>query len=112
MSFRWTEQQLVAGIKTVTRRLGWWKVRPGDQLLAIRQWQELPKGSHQHILGSILIRGARPERVKDITPDDVVREGFPDMTTDQFIAFFCRGHRISPLHVINRIHLAFHRKVG
>lgn len=44
MSFALTEQQLMDGTKTVTRRVGWANLKPGDRLTAVRKAMGLKKG--------------------------------------------------------------------
>lgn len=46
----------------------------------------------------------RREPLNAITTDDVTAEGFPQMTSAEFIAYFCATHRdCSPATVIARI---------
>ena len=44
MSFALTEAQLLDGTKTVTRRLGWTMLKPGDHFRAVRKAMGLRKG--------------------------------------------------------------------
>lgn len=104
ISFSMTESQFLDGSKTVTRRTGWLKVKAGDRLRGVRKGMGLKKGEKQHVLGDLDVVSARRERLDAITPEDVVREGFPDMTCGEFVAFFCKGHAgCRPFSPVTRI---------
>lgn len=89
MSFALTTEQVRRRSKTVTRRMGWTRLKPGTVLQPIVKGQGIPKGSHVETIGGP-IRVVRVDRVVlgDITPQDVHREGFPSWTTSQFIRMF------------------------
>jgi hypothetical protein len=104
ISFALTEPQFLDGTKDVTRRLGWLKLKPGDRLRAVRKAMGLKKGEKAHVLGEIEVVSVRREALSWITGEDVVREGFPDMTPIEFVAFFCASHRgCTPATIITRI---------
>lgn len=107
MSFALTEAQLLDGSKTVTRRLGWRHVQVGEHLLAVRKVMGLAFGEKHSVLCEIVVRDVRRERLSSITPEDVVLEGFPNMTTAEFIAMF-RKHMTCPTSdaVVTRIEFA------
>jgi hypothetical protein len=98
-----TTPQVRARSKTVTRRMGWLGARPGQRLTGVEKAMGLKKGQRQVVLCEIEIVSVRRERVDAITADDVAREGFPDWTAAQFVAFFCDGHRCKPSDVCTRI---------
>lgn len=89
ISFALTTPQFRARTKTVTRRLGWEFLRPGDRLMACVKCQGLKPGEVLERLGEIVVTDVRRERLDAITPEDVVKEGFPEMTRGEFIAMFC-----------------------
>lgn len=93
MSFALTEPQLLDGSKTVTRRMGWKHLKPGDEVIAVRKAMGLKKGERAVRLARLRIVATRREPLWLITCDDVVREGFPDMTPVEFMDFFCRSHK-------------------
>lgn len=103
MSFALTERQLLDGSKSVTRRLGWRKVKAGDEAVAVRKCMGIPKGQRQHVLGRIRVTSARQERLDEITLEDVEREGFPEMSVTGFIEFFCRHMKCRPSTFVTRI---------
>jgi len=90
------------------RRLGWLKLRAGDELVAVRKAMGLKPGEKVHRLANLSVIAVRREPLGAIYDEDVVREGFPHMTTDEFIEFFCRSHKgCTPDTIITRI--AFER---
>ena len=103
MSFRLTEQQFLDGTKTVTRRLGWKFLKPGDRVRAVRQARGLPKGAHVHVLGIIEIVSVRREPLWHISYMDPYREGFPEMKPDDFMLMFCRAFHCTQHTEITRI---------
>lgn len=103
MSFFMTTQQFISGTKDVTRRFGWWNLKPGDRINAVEKAMGLKKGERTRALGVIEIVSTRKEPLKDITQDDCRREGFPDFSPEQFVDFLAKHYGVSPDAVINRI---------
>lgn len=103
MSFALTEQQLLDGSKTVTRRIGWAGLKAGDELLAVRKCMGLKRGESQHVLAHIRVVSVRRERLYDITRSDVAREGFPGMTAAGFVNMFTKAMRCKPSAFVTRI---------
>lgn len=89
MSFALTTAQLLDGTKTVTRRVGWAGLRPGDRLLAVRKAMGLRKGESPEVLAEVEVVTVRRERLDAIAPSDCIAEGFPDKTPEEFVAMFC-----------------------
>ncbi|NIP90235.1 MAG: ASCH domain-containing protein, partial [Gammaproteobacteria bacterium] len=89
MSFSLTERQLLDGSKSVTRRLGWRNLKPGDHVLAVRKAMGLRKGEKQHVLCEIEVLDVRREPLDAMKDEDCAREGFPHMRAPQFVAMFC-----------------------
>lgn len=111
MSFSLTTEQYCNRTKTVTRRLGWWNTKPGEIQNGVEKAMGLKRGEKMRVLGQHRVVSARSEMLMDITQEDVIREGFPDMTPEQFVAFFCATHggSCNPHTIVNRIefeHLA------
>lgn len=103
MSFSMTTEQYRNCTKTVTRRLGWWNLRAGEICNGVEKAQGLKKGEKIVVMGQHKILSTRIELLCDITPDDVVREGFPDMTPEFFIQFFMKSHKCGRFDPVNRI---------
>lgn len=120
MSFALTEKQFLDGSKTVTRRVGWWKLQPGDVVTAVRKGMGLKKGERVHVLGQFRVVSVRAERLGSIggsmigAYDEVCREGLINQyltdakATDGcrawFVRFFCDTHNgCTPDTLVNRI---------
>jgi len=98
-----TQQQVRDGTKTQTRRLGWLDLREGDVLNAVEKAMGLRRGEHQKSLGLIRVRRVRRERLDTITLADVRAEGFPFMTTAEFVEFFCKANKCKPAQMVTVI---------
>jgi len=89
MSFALTTEQVRAQQKTVTRRLGWTFAKPGDIVQPVVKAQGLKKGERvEKIGGPIRILSVDRVVLGDISPQDVYREGFPQMTPREFVQMF------------------------
>jgi hypothetical protein len=107
MSFALTTPQFIARTKTVTRRLGWESLMPGDVVMGVEKGQGLKKGEKVRRLGAIRIKDVRGEQLDAITQDDVIKEGFPEMTPNEFVDMFCRANRVWPRIVVTRIEFEY-----
>lgn len=109
MSFSMTKEQYRNRTKTVTRRLGWWNLKPGEICNGVEKAQGLKKGEKMVVMGQHRIVSARPEMLCTIDQAEVIREGFPDMTPKEFIAFFLEGHKCvnGSMEMVNRIEFEY-----
>ena len=109
ISFALTTNQIRAGTKTVTRRMGWLKLAPGTLLQPVKKGMGLKPGEKiERLRGPIRVIGVRREPLSDITPDDCAREGFPDYSPASFIDMFCRSHTdCEPGSVVTRIEFEY-----
>lgn len=109
MSFMLTTSQIENRTKTVTRRLGWYFLKPGDLVMACQQCQGLRKGEKVRKITAIRILNTRWEPLNAITQEDLVREGFPDWlwTPPQFIEMFCKHNHCEPDTLVNRIEFEY-----
>lgn len=107
MSFFLTTDQIRNRTKTVTRRLGWKNLRPGQTFWACRRCQGLRKGEKIERLALLKCVSNEAVRLDTIDADDVAREGFPDMTPEQFVAMFCRHMKVEPTAMVQRIEFEF-----
>lgn len=103
MSFAMTTEQVKAQTKTVTRRFGWWFLIPGDVVWAVEKAMGLQKGEQIKRLCLIEIVSVRAEQLGAITADDCIKEGFPEMTPDQFIRMLSSHYGCRPDTTFNRI---------
>jgi hypothetical protein len=103
MSFALTTPQIRAGTKDITRRNGWKDLKPGQHVRAVVKAMGLKKGEKIQPIRVIECLDNRRERISAITAEDVIREGFPDWTPEQFIQFFCKHNHCRRHKKINRI---------
>ncbi len=88
ISFALTCDQVLAQTKTQTRRLGWRFAKVGDRLRGVRKVQG--RGPNEPIVDVAIVEitAIRRERLDAITPEDLVREGFPELTPAGFCQLF------------------------
>jgi hypothetical protein len=55
----------------------------------------------------VRVVSARREPLNAITQGDVIAEGFPNMTPDEFIAFFCQFNGCMPDATVTRIEFSY-----
>lgn len=104
MSFALTTEQVKNQSKFVTRRFGWWFLKPGDIVQPVEKAMGLKKGEQIVKVGCpIEIVTAYGEPLNDISQSDVILEGFPDWTPEQFVNFLVKKYGCQPYNVINRI---------
>lgn len=104
MSVALTTPQVRDRTKTVTRRLGWHMLREGDQLILCPKVRGRKAGEPLERITTVTVTSIRREPLNAITPADVIAEGFPRMTPEQFVSFFIASHRgCSPGTVVTRI---------
>ena len=102
-----TTGQVRARSKTVTRRFGWWTLKPGDVLWAVEKAMGLKKGEHVKRICLIRVVSTRREPLNAITKDDCAREGFPEMTPDGFVNMLCEHYGCRPDRPVNRIEFVY-----
>jgi hypothetical protein len=114
MAFTHTTAQILDRSKTITRRVGWRFLRPGDLLQAVDRNRGLGSGEHPRLLAVLRIVSVRVEplsRLKDdprYAEDELPREGFPCWTRDEFLDTFCRTHGLASLsHEVTRIEFEY-----
>jgi hypothetical protein len=103
MSFALTTKQFLDRSKTVTRRLGWANLKPGDIVNAVVKSQGLKKGEKVQRLGQIRIISVTNERLDAMADGECALEGFPDVSKEEFIDFFCAANQCPPMAKVNRI---------
>lgn len=108
MSVAYTEQAVVDRRKTVTRRLGWRFLKPGDRVTLVRKamGRRRPDGTVEPLvrLAEVEIVAVRREPLAAITNDDVAREGFdPPLGAWWFVDMFTAAMRCTPRTEVTRI---------
>jgi len=107
MSFFYTHSMIRNRTKTVTRRLGWRFLKPGDKIQACLKCQGLKKGEKVKKLAVIEVVSVRREPLAAITYHDVDAEGFWALTRTGFIKMFCKHMRCSPSDEVTRIEFRY-----
>jgi len=112
MSFSKTVKRIKDRSKTVTRRLGWSDLKPGELFWAIEKGQGLKRGEKVQRLALLrcVSNEAEPieaRRIRRHGPDEVRREGFPGMSVRQFVAFFCREMAVREGQMVRRIEFEY-----
>ncbi|MFC0438008.1 hypothetical protein [Kutzneria buriramensis] len=110
MSVSFTEQAVRDRAKTVTRRKGWRFLRPGERLTLCRKVIGRKPGELLVRIVDIEVVDVRREPLADITDDDLAREGFPDMSREEFIQrLFVEAQGIRPGDTVTRIEWVYCR---
>jgi hypothetical protein len=117
ISFSLTTEQVRRHEKTVTRRLGWWNLKPGTVLQAVEKAQGLKKGEHVKPICLIRVVSVQYEGLYQIgnfemhegrsAQDEVNLEGFPDLTPSQFLDMFCKANNCTGFTGVNRIEFEY-----
>lgn len=98
MSFMLTTQQMYEKTKTHTIRDGWWNLKPGEIINAVEKCQGLKKGEKIVRICQIRILSSRKDRLMNVTPELCVKEGFQELTPDDFEDMFNRHNRAVNFH--------------
>lgn len=107
MSFAETVGQIRDRSKTVTRRMSWWDLEAGEEIIAVAKSMGLQKGEKVERLAHLRIVSTRVEELHDIRPEDVAAEGFPSWSREDFITFFCQTNKCLPDDLVNRIEFEY-----
>jgi len=111
ISFSMSTEAVRRREKTVTRRLAWWDLEPGTLLQPVEKAQGLKKGERvKRIGGPIRVVHVKAEPLhimRFYVREECVREGFPDMSVEDFIAMFCHANRCDPDVTVNRIEFEY-----
>lgn len=93
MSVALTTDQVRRREKTVTRRVGWTMIKPGDQLTLCPKVRGRRRGEPLERIVTVEVVSVRREPLAAITVEDTEAEGFPHMTPGEFVDFFCATHK-------------------
>jgi hypothetical protein len=112
ISFMLTPDQIRAGTKTVTRRMGWRTLKPGELLQPVKKGMGLEK--IERLRGPLRVTSVQQEPLRMLLDSPIygqrecVREGFPDYTPASFIDMFCRSHKgCTPESLVTRIEFEY-----
>lgn len=108
ISFALTTEQVRKRTKTVTRRLGWTFLKPGTLLQPVEKCQGLKKGERiAKIGGPVRVVSVRRTPLNTIDKVDCIAEGFPELTAQEFVDFFCKHNGCAPGHDVTRIEFEY-----
>ncbi len=107
MSFSLTTGQFKARVKTVTRRFGWWFLKPGDVVWGVKKSMGLKKNEKVQRLCKIRILSTRSEPLNAITPAELVLEGMTGMRPERFVEIMCKRAGVPPNEPVNRIEFEY-----
>lgn len=107
MSFSLTTPQILARSKTVTRRMGWGFLRPGDLIQAVENGMGLKKGEKIKRLGVLRVVDVRRESLACLDEPDVVKEGFEGRSVEWFAEMFARTHHCDRHATVTRIQFEY-----
>lgn len=109
ISFALTTEQVRSQTKTVTRRVGWFFAKPGMLLQPIVKGQGIPKGGKVERIGGLIrvVKVSREWMSCFDDPAECVREGFPEMSPEEFRSFFLSTHGASEELAVTRIEFEY-----
>lgn len=107
MSFAMTTPQIINRTKTLTTRFGWWFLKPGEIVNAVEKAMGLKNGEKIKLLCPIQIVDANPEPLNAITQAQVIAEGFPHFTPDDFVNMIVKHYKCDPWERCNRIEFTY-----
>lgn len=111
MSFALTTAQILNRSKTVTRRLGWTFLKPGDQIQAVEKGMGLRKGEKARKLAVICVTSVQTEKLFQMgimhDRDECAREGFPLMSAAEFIRMFMAANDCDARTPVTRIEFSY-----
>lgn len=108
MSFALTTDQIIQRQKRVTRRGNgngptWTNLKPGEIFNGVKKAMGLKKGEKIERIAELICVDNRIEPLNAITQSDVIAEGFPDWTPEQFVEFYCKHNGVDPTANVSRI---------
>ena len=109
MSFFLTTAQVRNRTKTVTRRLGWANLKPGERVQACVKCQGIKKGKKVEKICVIECVSNRRMKLRDGwgDKDETRREGFPKMNPRQFMNMFVEHNNCFFDTTISRIEFKY-----
>jgi hypothetical protein len=113
ISFALTTDQIRNRTKTVTRRVGWRFLKPGDRLCACVKCMGLKPGEKIERLGVIEVVSLRREPLALMThlrtygDKEAALEGFPRLIGWEFVDMFCRHMGVRMYDEVTRIEFRY-----
>lgn len=111
ISFALTTDQIRKRTKTVTRRLGWKNLKPGQILNACVKCMGLKPGEKIERLGQIRVVDVRQESLSQLFGqyglEESRKEGFGDQSGHKFVSMFCQHMGCERDQVVTRIEFEY-----
>ena len=108
ISFAMTPKQIADKTKTVTRRVGWAKLKPGDELRPVLKSMGLKFGEKAERIGGLIrVVSVRSEPLNAITKEECILEGFPEYEPEDFISLLCKQYNCPPETEMTRIEFEY-----
>lgn len=117
ISFALTTNQIRNRTKTVTRRLGWKNLKPGQILNACVKCMGLKPGEKIEKLATIRVVDVRQESLAEMDQEsdcplnygtsEAIKEGFPLLGGCGFVSMFCENMKCSDTTVVTRIEFEY-----
>jgi hypothetical protein len=113
MSFAITQEQYLNQTKDVTRRNGWKHIKIGKVYNGVNKCMGFKKGEHPVIYGQHIPISSRWEPLRRMIDEpeygrqEVIREGFPDWSPEQFVEMYCKHNKCKPETLVNRIEFKY-----
>lgn len=116
MSFALTTAACRNYEKTVTRRNGWWDVKPGEIIQQVEKGMGLAKGETVKKIHQIQIIGTRSEAINELVlldrpeygPAEMILEGFPGRDPMDFVNMYCAHNKCHNRVIVNRIEFRYY----
>lgn len=102
-----TVPQVKNRTKTVTRRIGWKYLKPGTILNCVEKSMGLQPGQKVKRICQVVVTRVNQEPLSDVSDLDVKKEGFPDMTREQFIKKFKSVYDVDEETKVTRIEFEY-----
>lgn len=112
MSFALTTEQICNRSKTVTRRLGWKRLREGQLIRACKKCMGFKPGETIEPLCLLVVVNVRREPLNRMNQKlygdcEARAEGFPHLTGRQFVEMFCENMGCEETEEITRIEFRY-----
>ena len=109
MSFALTTDAILDQSKTVTRRLGWRFLKVGDLVRPVYKVQGLKRGEKVVQVGPDVLEivTVRREFLTRMREEDLAKEGFSDLTVEEFVDMFRKANGCGPNADVARIEFRY-----
>lgn len=117
MSFALTTDQMLNQSKDVTRRAGWKFAKPGDVINACVKCMGLKPGEKIQRLCQIELVSVRREPLDRMISDvnygiaECTREGFPHLSSAEFVDLFCSHMKFDRADDVTRIEFKYVERI-